>query len=338
MTQRYLRWRKELALLLVIAMVFTVVGCKTRKSGSKVTSSLLEESSETTAETSETSETTDVSITETSESTTTSETSEAVTDSSETEEPTVPGETPSDPTATPTDEPIEPTATSAPTSKPSEPTATSTPKPTKAPKETKATATPTTPPTNTPTSTSTPTPVPTDTPTATPTTPPKTAKDANDYMGTARSAIKQAIVDNCGWKSGFQINDNMVANEKARAKYSVNNNYYGHGDISGTIIPLEACCGTTSEYFADSDTIYFYWWDNNGTQHTYKNDAYQCYYDCAAYLVKNHTAQLASDETYIYFGYGAAIKSTPWSDGSPHWDISVYIGADSSAMYAVDFP
>lgn len=343
MKTAYTRLKKELALLLVVAMVISMVGCKKKKAGTDVSVPSESETIDTTETTeSEPSETTP---TEPSESnpTETDPSASIVTpslpDTSDTSvtESTEHSETTVDPTAavTPTDKPKD-----TPT-----PTNTSTPKPTKAPKETKkADPTPSTPPTNTPTSTSTPTPVPaTPTPTDTPTTAPARTKDAKDYMGTARSAVKQAITDKCGWKTGFEFNDKMMENEKARAKYSINNDYFGHGEISGTVIPLEACGGVGCTYLPDTDQLEWYWTDHAGTNHYYKDDAYGCFYDFGAFLVVEHTEKLAGDDKHVFFGYGVSIKYTPWERSYglgtvEEWSVSVYIGADSQLMYDTHFP
>ena len=330
MKTTYTRFKREFALVLIVAMIISMVGCKKKKAGNE-TDPVSIPSSDMTETTPDESTTETTEETTTTESTAAPETSE--TTPSEVTESTEPSETTLDPTATPTDVPVDPTATS-------------TPKPTKAPKETKKdtpTATPTTPPTNTPTSTSTPTPVPTDTPTPTPSTAPAKTKDAKDYMGTARSAIKQAISDKCSWKTGFEFNNNMMENEKARAKYSVNNDYFGHGEISGTVCTLEACGGVGCTYLPDTDQLEWYWTDHSGTNHYYKDDAYSCFYDFAVFLVVDHTEKLAGDDKHIYFGYGAAIKYTPWERSYglgtvEEWSISVYIGAHDEIMYAIDFP
>lgn len=336
MKTTYTRLKKELALLLIAAMVISMVGCKKKKVGSEA--SVLSDANTNTSET--TTEDTEESTAESSEATTSTEPNESTTETtpietSETEpsETSDPSETTSDPTATPTDKP---TDTATPT-----PTNTSTPKPTKAPKETKK-ADPT------PTNTNTPTPVPatatpTDTPTPTPTTAPARTKDAKDYMDSARSAVRQAIVDKCGWKTGFEFNDNIMANEKARAKYSINNDYFGHGEISGTVIPLEACGGIGCTYLPDTDQLQWYWTDYSGTNHYYKDDAYSCFYDFAAFLVVDHTEKLASDERIIYFGYGVSIKYTPWERSYglgtvEEWSVSIYIGGDDQLMYDTHYP
>ena len=332
MKTAYTRLKKELALLLIVAMVISMVGCKKKKVGTDVSVPSESETDITETSETETSETT----TEPSESVPT-ETDPSVSivtpslpetsDTSATES-TEPSETTLDPTATPTEKPADPTATAA-------------PKPTKAPKETKK-ADPT------PTNTNTPTPVPatatpTDTPTPTPTTAPARTKDAKDYMDSARSAVRQAIVDKCGWKTGFEFNDNIMANEKARAKYSINNDYFGHGEISGTVIPLEACGGIGCTYLPDTDQLQWYWTDYSGTNHYYKDDAYSCFYDFAAFLVVDHTEKLASDERIIYFGYGVSIKYTPWERSYglgtvEEWSVSIYIGGDDQLMYDTHFP
>lgn len=342
MKTTYTRLKKELALLLIAAMVISMVGCKKKKVGSEA--SVLSDANTNTSET--TTEDTEESTAESSEATTSTEPNESTTETtpietSETEpsETSDPSETTSDPTATPTDKPQNTNT----------PTATSTPKPTKAPKETKkADPTPTTPPTNTPTNTSTPTPIPatatpTDTPTPTPTTAPKETKKATDYKSTIQSAVKQAVADYCGWKTGFVFDDKMMSNQKARAKYATDNDILGHMDMSGTINPaLEACGGSGCTYVSEKDQLQWFWTDHGGQNHYYYDDPYQCYYDYAKFLVKEHTDQLSTDDRYFYFGYGVSIKYTPWERSYglgtvEEWYIVVYIGADSEMMYNTHF-
>ena len=307
---------KGIALILVISLLFSVTGCKSKKAEESDTAILSSDTSETASE-----ETT----TETTEATTTTE-STAAPETSET--------TPSETTASSADstESNEATLESTSDLNPTEP------KPTKAPKETKpkATATPTTAPTNT----STPTLVPTDTPTPTLTTAPKETKKATDYSSTIKSAVKQAITDKCGWKTGFVFNDKVMENAKARAKYSANNNVLGHVDMPGTVVGFEACGSSGCSYLSDTDELEWFWTDESGNNHYYKEDPYQCYYDFAASLVVEHVNKLSSDTGHIYFGYGVSIKYTPWERSNglgtvEEWTIVVYIeGETEMAMNA----
>ena len=327
---RHSRIKKEIALVLIAAMIFAMVGCKKKKAGDEFElSSILSSETETTPE--ETTTETIPEVTTTTESTTVSENTETTpSETSEPTESTEPSETTLDPTATPTDTPADPTATTAP--QPTEP------KPTKAPKETKpkATVTPTTAPANT----STPTPIPTDTPTPTPTTAPKENKKATDYSSTIKSAIKQAIIDKCGWKTGFVFDDSVMENAKARAKYSTNNEIIGHKDMPGTVIGFEGCYSTGCTYDPEKDQLVWLWTDDAGTNHYYYDDPYQCYYDCAVDCVTQHVAKLSSDDEHIYFGYGVSIKYTPWERSYglgtvEEWLINVYIeGETEMAMNA----
>ncbi len=331
MKTTYKRYKREIALLLIAAMVVAMVGCTKKKTGTESDLSILSSETETTPEET-TTETTEVTTTtestaapETSE-TTPSETTEVTTETSD------PSETTLDPTATPTDTPADPTGTTAP--QPTEP------KPTKAPKETKpkATVTPTTAPTNT----STPTPIPTDTPTPTPTTAPKETKKATDYSGTIKSAVKQAITDKCGWKTGFVFNDKVMENAKARAKYSVNNNVLGHVDMPGTVVGFEGCGSSGCTYLSDTDELEWFWTDESGNNHYYKGDPYQCYYDFAASLVVDHVNKLSSDTEHIYFGYGVSIKYTPWERSNglgtvEEWTIVVYIEGETEMALNAKF-
>jgi len=336
MMSTYTRYRRELALVLIVAIVLAMVGCKRKKAGGEdpeLSSILSGVESLTTEET-----TTEPTTSETTEATTTtSETTETTPEVTvvppsmpETSE-TVPTETTLDPTAQPTEEPSTSTADS-----------TKAPKPTKAPKETKATTTPTTPPTNTPTSTSTPTPVPTDTPTPTPTTAPKETKKATDYSSTIKSAVKQAITDKCGWKTGFAYNDKVMENAKARAKYSANNNVLGHVDMPGTVVGFEGCGSSGCTYLSDTDELEWFWTDESGNNHYYKGDPYQCYYDFAASLVVEHVNKLSSDTDHIYFGYGVSIKYTPWERSNglgtvEEWTIVVYIEGETEMALNAKF-
>ena len=323
MLSTYERHKRIIALLLVAAMI-AMVGC-TKKTDTESDLSILSSKTETTLD-----ETTE--MTTTTENTSAPEVSEKA--PSEITEATsgtsTPSETTLELTATPTDTPADPTVTTE--QKPTEP------KPTKAPKETKATATPTTAPTNT----STPTPIPTDTPTPTPTTAPKETKKATDYSSTIKSAVKQAITDKCGWKTGFAFNDKVMENQKARAKYASNNNIIGHEDMPGTVIPLEACGGSICTYIPEKDQLEWHWTDHAGTNHYY-DDPYQCYYDLAKYLVVEHTKKMASDDGHIYFGYGVAIRYQPWERSNglgtvEEWYITIYIGAEDEFGMAAQFP
>ena len=315
MLSTYERHKRIIALLLVAAMVVAMVGC-TKKTDTESDLSILSSKTETTLdETTEMTTTTEnTSAPEVSEKTP-SEITEATSGTS------TPSETTLERTATPTDTPADPTVTTE--QKPTEP------KP-KAPKETKATATPTTAPTNT----SAPTPIPTDTPTPTPTTAPKETKKATDYSGTIKSAVKQAITDKCGWKTGFVFNDKVMENAKARAKYSVNNNVLGHVDMPGTVVGFEGCGSSGCTYLSDTDELEWFWTDESGNNHYYKGDPYQCYYDFAASLVVEHVNKLSSDTEHIYFGYGVSIKYTPWERSNglgtvEEWTIVVYIEGET---------
>lgn len=320
---RHSRIKKEIALILIAAMIFAMVGCKKKKAGDESDLSSILSSETETAPEETTTETTEV--TATTESTAAPETSKTTPrESSVLPESTEPSETTLDPTATPTDVPEDPTETTA-------------------PKETKKntpTATPTTLPMNTPTSTSTPTPVPSDTLAPTPTSAPKEAKKATDYSSTIKSAIKQAIIDKCGWKTGFVFDDSVMENAKARAKYSANNEIIGHEDMPGTVIGFEGCYSTGCTYDPEKDQLVWLWTDDAGTNHYYYDDPYQCYYDCAVDCVTQHVAKLSSDDEHIYFGYGVSIKYTPWERSYglgtvEEWLINVYIeGETEMAMNA----
>lgn len=316
MLSTYERHKRIIAPLLVAAMVVAMVGCA-KKTDTESDLSILSSKTETTLD-----ETTE--MTTTTENTSAPEVSEKTPSeiTEATSETSTPSETTLELTATPTDTPADPTVTTE--QKPTEP------KPTKAPKETKATATPTTAPTNT----SAPTPIPTDTPTPTPTTAPKETKKATDYSSTIKSAIKQAIIDKCGWKTGFVFDDSVMENAKARAKYSANNEIIGHEDMPGTVIGFEGCYSTGCTYDPEKDQLVWLWTDDAGTNHYYYDDPYQCYYDCAVDCVTQHVAKLSSDDEHIYFGYGASIKYTPWERSYglgtvQEWLINVYIEGET---------
>lgn len=320
---KYERNKRTFALVLIVATAFSIVACKKKKAtdDSAFVSILSDVTSTSEEETTTTEETT------TSESTEATTTTEAPTEVTTTTTATSVTET----TAAPT-EPSVTETTAASTATPA-PKATATPKP----KPTKAHAAPTATPapkaTATPTpvpATPTPTPTPVPTPTNTPTPEPVKVKDAKDYMGTARSAVKQAITDKCGWKTGFCFDDRVMANQKTRANYVIANDLQGHVDVPGTVIPLEACGGVIATYFPDTDNMYWEWFDHAGNSHTYANDPYSCFYDFAAFLVVEHTDELASNDFQTFFGFGIGIKDTSfdwYGEWQYEWQMQVYIGA-----------
>lgn len=295
---RHSRIEKELALVLIVAIVVAMVGCKKKKAGdeSDLPSILSSETEtapeETTAETTEVTATTESTAAPKTSEATPSETTEATTETSDSSETTL------DPTATPTDTPADPT--------------------------------PTTPPTNTPT--------------PTPTTAPKEVKKATDYKSTIQSAVKQAIIDNCGWKTGFVFDDKVMSNQKARAKYAVDNDILTHGEIPGTeTVGCEACGSSGCTYDSDKDQLKWFWTDHGGQNHYYYDDPYQCYYDYAKFLVVEHTNKLSSDADHIYFGYGVAMRYCPWERSNglgtvESWNIIVYIGGLDEFGMAAHFP
>lgn len=317
MKNNHLRTCKGIALLLATVMLFSVVGCRSKKTANESDTAVLSP---------------DTTLSDTSENET--ETTDTLCHTSATDSGTL-VTTPSDSfTDTTSSESAEPTTSdipkaSASSEEPSDPTMTSE-KPTSVPKPTEAPATPTPVPTNT----STPTPVPTDTPTPTPTTAPKETKKATDYSSTIKSAIKQAIIDKCGWKTGFVFDDRVMENAKARAKYSANNEIIGHVDMPGTVIGFEGCYSTGCIYDPEKDQLEWYWTDDSGKNHYYFDDPYQCYYDCAVDCVTQHVSKLSSDDEHIYFGYGASIKYTPWERSYglgtvQEWLINVYIEGET---------
>lgn len=344
MKTTYKRYKRELALLIILAIVITMVGCKKKKAGSESDPSIPSSETETTPEET-TTETTEA--TTTTESSTSSETSE--TTPSEVTESSEPSETTLDLTATPTDVPVDPTATTAPTNKPADPTATSTPKPTKAPKETKkADPTPTTPPTDTPTSTSTPTPVPTDTPTPTPTTAPAVSlPKPNLSKDTAISAMKDAVRDYCSGHTitytndageektvNFQFHDSVMSNAQKRAEYSAANNEIGHLDISGTWNGMEACGGMGCyPIYNGGDPYWVYTWtDHSGTNHEYDN-LYDAAYSFAKFLITEHSKKLTSQTERIFYGVGISYRTS--SDYSNMWSINYGISDVKNYAFSI---
>lgn len=168
--------------------------------------------------------------------------------------------------------------------------------------------------------------------------PEETTKKLEPTKAPARGAIRDAIQDHCGSHSGFVFDDRVMSNEKARAKYSAAINVLGHIDIPGTVIPLEACGGVLVYYDANTDVFTWQWTDHSGTNHTYDN-AYDCFYAYATFLVTEHTTQLSSDSEQEYFGYGASIYTRERRTSNEYrWGINVYIGAESEIGMALNFP
>lgn len=282
---------------------------KTEKT--KITSATTTEAT-TTASESETTETTTESTT--AEATTT--TTEAPSETTEPSETSAPTETPA-PTATPTPSPVPATPTPSPVP------ATPTPIPTETPTPVPDTPTPTEAPEDTPT------PIPTDTPTPVPDTPTPTEvpenRDPGLRKGTAISAAKAAVQDNCGWKDGFEFNDAVMSNQQARAQYCADTNTsYGHNNIPGTFVLLESASTFHGYIFEDGSQLYR-WTDDDGIQHKY-DDFYTCVYECAAYDVTQHTEKLASGDLAIYFGVGFAGTSWTDDDGVIYYTYYLYIG------------
>lgn len=279
---------------------------KTEKT--KITSATTTEAT-TTASESETTETATESTT--AEATTT--TTEAPSETTEPSETSAPTETPA-PTATPTPSPVPATPTPSPVP------ATPTPIPTETPTPVPDTPTPTEAPEDTPT------PTPTDTPTPVPDTPTEAPENRDPGLrkGTAISAAKAAVQDNCGWKDGFEWNDAVMANEQAKAKRcSDDQTGYGH-DVPGTFTVLESVAMFSGFIFEDGSQLYR-WKDDDGVQHKY-DDFYTCVYECAVYGVTTHTAKLSSDDLNIYFGVG--FDGHSWTeDGVIYYTYYLYIGA-----------
>ena len=290
------RKAKEVSLILVISMVFSIAGCAKKQKDAEVALSssettIVEVTTESTTET--TIEITTTTEERTSQTTTVIESSETtVTESSDTEPSEVA------------------TASVESTKESGEPKSTPTPEPTKAP--------------------ATPTPVPTATPVPTSTPTPTTAPKVNDpglRKSTAISAAKAAVQDCCGSHSGFEFNDTVMSNQQARAKACANNHtFYGHNEISGTFkLALEGCSKMSGYVFEDGSELYV-WSDDNGEEHKY-TEFYSFIYECAKYDVTQHTANLSADSGMKYFGVGFAGHSEE-HDGVIYYTYYMYIGAD----------
>ena len=290
------RKAKEVSLILVISMVFSIAGCAKKQKDAEVALSssettIVEVTTESTTET--TIEITTTTEERTSQTTTVIESSETtVTESSDTEPSEVA------------------TASVESTKESGKPKSTPTPEPTKAP--------------------ATPTPVPTATPVPTSTPTPTTAPKVNDpglRKSTAISAAKAAVQDCCGSHSGFEFNDTVMSNQQARAKACANNHtFYGHNEISGTFkLALEGCSKMSGYVFEDGSELYV-WSDDNGEEHKY-TEFYSFIYECAKYDVTQHTANLSADSGMKYFGVGFAGHSEE-HDGVIYYTYYMYIGAD----------
>ena len=295
---------KEVSLILVIAMLFSIAGCAKKQ---KVTEVEISSSETTIVETtSKSSKETTVEISSTTEETTSQNTT-VIEESEQTVTESTESESSESSSATPE------------TTKESEkPKATATPKPTKTP--------------STPTPAPTATPVPTDTPIPTPTSAPK-AKDPGLRKSTAISAAKAAVQDKCGSHEGFEFNETVMANEQARAKYCADNQtFYGHTNFPSSFssfIPLEAAASLTGYIFEDGSELYS-WTDHSGVEYTYDN-LYDCVYACAADGVTNHTTKLSSDSANKYYGIGFDGYKDQWTEdeyGIITYMYFLYIGAD----------
>ncbi len=291
---------KEVSLILVIAMLFSIAGCAKKQKVIEVEIS----SSETTMveTTSESSKETTVEISSTTEETTSQNTT-VIEESEQTVTESTESESNESSSATPET-----------TKESDKPKATATPKPTKTP------ATPTPAPTATP--------VPTDTPTPTPTSAPK-AKDPGLRKSTAISAAKAAVQDKCGSHEGFEFNETMMTNEQIRARYCSDNQYfYGHQPMPGSFIPLEGAAMFTGYIFEDGTELYEYD-DHNGTKSF--DNFYDCLYSCAAFLVTDHTTQLSTDTSMKYYGVGFYGYTDPWTEeefGIITYTYFLYVGGE----------
>lgn len=291
---------KEVSLILVIAMILSIAGCAKKQ---KVTEVEISSSETTIVEiTSESSKETTVEITSSTEETTSQNTTvieeseQTVTESSESESSESSSATPET------------------TKESGKPKATATPKPTKTP--------------STPTPAPTATPVPTDTPIPTPTSAPK-AKDPGLRKSTAISAAKAAVQDKCGSHEGFEFNETVMANEQIRARYcSDNQTFYGHQEMPGSFIPLEAAATFTGYIFEDGTELYEY--DAHGTTKSFSNFN-DCIYSLATFMVTEHTTKLSSDSKNKYYGVGFYGFNDPWTEqefGIITYTYFMYIGAD----------
>lgn len=333
---KFRRYDRMLAMILVFAITVGASACKRRKASSQDTITETKEAISDTSGSDEVTEPGDTSVSDTDTEATTTTESSIPSESSDATSSESSDTTGSD------SEIFDPTDTTSPSENTSAPTETTkapaTPKPTKAPKQTKATSAPTTAPKETTPAPKETTPKPVETtqapsettPKPVETTPEPKSKDPGLRKGTAISAAKAAVQDKCGSHDGFEFNDTMMSNEQARARAcSDNKTFYGHNQISGTFIPLEAAASLTGYIFEDGSEQYS-WTDHSGVEHTYSN-FYDCVYACAAYGVTEHTTKLSSESSYKYYGVGFYGFNDPLTEqeyGIITYKYYLYIGGD----------
>ncbi len=190
-----------------------------------------------------------------------------------------------------------------------------------------------------------------------------------DQSGTAKSAASDAVSAYCSSHSStnangeavaFQFHDSLMSNQKSRAKSARNGEYVDHREVSGTFVPQAEAAASFGAFYCDEEHYYtqdwgvgfkassdpsfaqslvqngswhYYWCDHSGTPHIYSS-MYDCAYALSTFLITEHTPQLRSDSTMVYYGVGCACKTynNPLYEKVgikiEQYDYYIYIGGD----------
>ena len=127
-------------------------------------------------------------------------------------------------------------------------------------------------------------------------------------------------------------------NQQSWAQYASDNRKLGHYEMPGTFQPLEAAATFCCEY--NGEKWVYYWTDHSGSN-KYYDDMSSCAYALAKFLVTEHTDQLSTDSSFIYFGVGCVCYSETdeyWKQfygmDIPTYKYTIYIGADNAVKRA----
>lgn len=193
-----------------------------------------------------------------------------------------------------------------------------------------------------------------------------------DQSGTAKAAAQDAIAAYCSSHSatnangetvGYEFNESLMTNQKSRSKAARDNAYTSnfHREVSGTFIPNGEAAASFGAFYCDeahfstdswginysvssdpsfaqglvqNGSWHYYWCDHSGTTHVYSS-MYDCAYALSVFLITEHTPQLVSESTVVYYGIGCSCKSSnvelykKVGIELPQYDYYIYIGGDT---------
>ena len=150
-----------------------------------------------------------------------------------------------------------------------------------------------------------------------------------------RQAIKDAMIAECSWHEGWHFSNKLTQNQQMRAEYTIKHNIFGHVEVPGTFIPLEAASGLTCFCTYDRNDklirVRWAWYDHSGTEHDYDNP-YDCFYDVTVFDIVEHTEKISKDPESTYLGYGVYGMENacfPEKEWRRDWDFNLYLAGET---------